>query len=60
MDKEKVIKVLGMIADDAEKDVNEAEGKPFTGRNVSEFNGKQNAMIRKLALTLKEILEDEK
>jgi len=58
MDKEKMIKTLNMVIEDAENDVKEADGKAFTGHNVAEFNGKQNAMIHALAKSIKEILKD--
>ena len=58
MDKEKILKVLTMISEDAKKDVKEAEGQLFNGRNVSVFNGKQNAMIGALADILKEVFKD--
>ena len=57
MDRDKMITVLDMIAMDAESDVSEFEGKPFTGRNVADFNGKQNAMISALAKILREFIK---
>ena len=55
---EKQIKVLGMIAKDMEDDVREFEGKPFTGKNVSEFFGKQAAAIQALANIMTDHLQE--
>lgn len=57
--KERILQVLTMISEDAEKDVMEFEGKPFTGRSVATFNGKQNAMIKTLTDIVKEVLLDQ-
>ena len=58
MNKSDRIEVLSMIAEDAEKDIHEFEGKVLNGPNIAEFNGKQNAMIQGLAKMLKEIIQD--
>lgn len=58
MDKTNAVRVLGLIAGDAEGDVREFEGKPFNGRAIADFNGKQNAMIQALANILKELVEE--
>ena len=55
--RDKYIKTLKMVAEDAEKDVIYYEGKPFTGRNVAEFFGKQAAGIKAIAVILQCILE---
>ena len=52
------IEVLGTIAEDAEKDVREFEGKVANGSNIADFNGKQNAMIQALARILKETIQE--
>lgn len=48
-----IIKILDMVLDDVEGDVNYYEGKPFTGRNVSEYFGKQAAAISAIGAALK-------
>ena len=58
MDKEKAIKVCEAIAADAEKDVNEMEGAPFTGKTVATYFGYQAASIKALADILKKIIEE--
>lgn len=56
--KQKAISVCRMVAKDAENDVNYYEGKPFTGKNVSEHIGKQAACIVALAQILEKVLEE--
>ena len=67
--KARMIEVADMVAADAERDVHEAEGQAlhfalsvFTsnGRNVSTFWGKQNAMIKTLAVVLSELAKEVK
>lgn len=57
MNKEEVIKVLQMIADDQAKDAAKFEGMPFTGRTVSEYFGNQGAAIAALANIVKTLVE---
>uniref|UniRef100_A0A6H1ZBY1 Uncharacterized protein n=1 Tax=viral metagenome TaxID=1070528 RepID=A0A6H1ZBY1_9ZZZZ len=57
---EKRIKILDMIADDMRNDAKNFDGKPFTGRTVAEYFGKQGAAISALARIIKLILEDKK
>lgn len=52
------IKVLEMIANDAEQDAKDFDGKPFNGRNVAEYFGNHGASIAALANIVKSILED--
>ncbi len=54
----RAIDVCNMIATDAEKDINESEGQPFTGKNVHTLLGKQAAAIVGLTNLVKAILED--
>ena len=56
MDREKIVKILNMIAEDMESDAREYEGKPFNGKNVAEYFGKQGAAIASLADIIKEII----
>lgn len=58
MNKEKIIEVLGMIAQDQLDDANAFEGKPFDGRTVAEYFGNQGAAIKALADIIKELLEE--
>ena len=53
------IEVLTMIAENAKKDVEQFEGKPFNGVTVAEYFGCHAASIRALANILKSILEEE-
>lgn len=57
---EKMVWILNEISKDAKRDVSESEGKAFNGRNVAEFNGKQNAMIQAIAKILIEVIKKEK
>lgn len=56
MDTNKLIEVLGMISDDAEKDAKNFDGKPFTGKTVGVYFGYHGAAISALADALKEAL----
>ncbi|MBU2249821.1 MAG: hypothetical protein KKD77_23945 [Gammaproteobacteria bacterium] len=56
--KGKKIKVLEMIAEDMKSDAKNYDGKPFTGKTVGEYFGKQGAAIAALANILKSIIED--
>ena len=58
--KTQTIKVLNMIADDMKSDAAYYEGKPFTGRNVAEYFGKQGAAIAALANIMRAALEGDK
>ncbi len=54
----KRIEVLGMIADDMEKDARDFDGKPFNGRTVAQYFGNQGAAIASLADIVKSIIEE--
>lgn len=58
--KEKLIEVLLMVAEDAEKDTNDFDGQPFTGKTVGTYMGYHAASIKTLAGIVKELLEDPK
>ena len=58
MNKEKAIEVLGMIADDMEKDAKRFEGQQMTGRTVAEYFGCQGAAIAALAGIVKALIEE--
>ncbi len=53
------IKVLGMIAEDMKNDAAKFDGRPFNGKTVAEYFGKQGAAIEALANIIKSMLEDE-
>lgn len=57
MNKERAIEVLKMIAEDAENDVYEFEGKPFDGKTVAAYFGHHGASIKALAEIVREFLE---
>lgn len=57
MEKEKIIKTLEAIAEDAKNDAKEMDGKPFTGKIVATYFGYHGASIAALANILKEIIE---
>ncbi len=59
MTKEKKIEVLDTIEFDMENDTKEFDGKPFTGKVVAEYFGKQGAAIAALAMLIKSILHEE-
>jgi hypothetical protein len=56
MEKKKRIQVLETIANDMKKDAKYFDGKPFSGKNVAEYFGKQGAAIATLADIVKSIL----
>jgi hypothetical protein len=56
MEKQRLIEICQQIADDAKKDVEEFEGKPFTGKVVGEYMGYHAASIAALANILKKVL----
>lgn len=55
--RDRAIDICIDIAVDAEQDVADYEGKPFTGSNVSTYLGKQAAMIQALAKLVQELYE---
>jgi hypothetical protein len=52
------LEILEMIADDM-ADAAYYDGKPFTGKNVAEYCGKQGAAIAALANIVKSLIEDQ-
>lgn len=58
MDKERIIKVMNMVAEDVENDARNFDGKPFDGKTVAVYFGNHGAAIKAVALAIKEILED--
>lgn len=59
MNKEKVSKVLDMIAQDMKDDAKNFDGQPFTGRTVAEYFGNQGAAIAALANIVKDLVNKE-
>ena len=60
MDKEKrdkIIKVMDMVAKDVEADAHNFEGKEFNGRNVATYLGNLGAGVAAVANAVKAILE---
>jgi len=60
MEKEKIVKTLEMIAEDAENDAKNFDGQPFTGKTVGTYMGNHGASISALANIVKELVEDKK
>jgi len=61
MDKEKrnkIIKVMNMVAQDTKKDSENFDGKEFNGKNVATYFGNHGAAIKAVADAVKAILED--
>lgn len=52
----KDIKVLEMIATDMENDARDFDGRPFSGKTVAEYFGRQGAAIAALARIMKALL----
>lgn len=53
------IQICEQIAQDAENDAKQFDGKPFNGRTVAEYFGNHGAAITALANLIKSVLEDE-
>ena len=62
MDKEKrdkIIKIMSMVAQDTEEDSKNFDGKEFNGKNVATYFGNHGAAIQAVADAVKSILEDD-
>lgn len=57
---EKALKVLKMIEADMKSDAAYYDGKPFNGKNVAGYLGKQGAAIAGLARIMHKFIEQEK
>lgn len=55
---EKSIEVLDMIIEDCKTDVEEFDGKEFTGKTLGELHGILEAKIQALAKIIKKHLEE--
>lgn len=53
-----IIQVLDMIIEDMESDVEEFEGKPFTGKTLGELHGNLCATVQALAKIMKKHIEE--
>lgn len=58
MDTKGLIAICDEVMKDVENDVNEFEGKPFTGKAVGAYMGYHAAAIKALAHVLKSILNE--
>jgi len=56
--KQKLIKVMDMVAQDTENDAKNFDGQPFNGKTVAAYLGNQGAAIQAVARAVKSILED--
>jgi hypothetical protein len=59
VNKEKVSKVLEMIAQDMKDDAKNFDGEPFTGRTVAEYFGNQGAATTALANIVKDLVNEQ-
>lgn len=57
MEKERIIEVLKEISADMEINAKDYDGKPFNGKTVAEYFGKQGAAISALADILITVLK---
>ncbi len=56
--KQKIIKVMEMVAEDTENDAKNFDGQPFNGKTVATYFGNHGAAIKAVADAVKSILED--
>ena len=56
--KDKIIKVMKMVAEDVENDAKSFDGKPFTGKTMAEYMGNHGAAIKAIANAVEEILKN--
>jgi len=56
VDRDKLIKVMGMVVEDVKNDAAKFDGKSFNGRTMAEYMGNHGAAIAAIARTVKEIL----
>lgn len=57
--KEKIIKVMDMVAKDVENDATRFDGQPFTGKTMATYMGNHGAAIAAIAKAVKDILQEE-
>ena len=55
---ENLQKKMALVMSETKKDVEDMEGKPFTGKVVAEYHGYMSAGIVAIAETVNEILEE--
>ena len=58
MEKDRIVEVLKMIAEDMEKDANDFDRKPFNGKTVAKALGYHGAAIAAIADIIKLILDN--
>ena len=57
MAKKPINEVMQMVADDCEADARKYEGAPFDGRTVAAMHGETMAMLRTVALAVRDLSE---
>jgi len=57
--RQKIVKSMKYVAEDAKNDVKEFDGKPFNGKTVAQYFGCQGAQIKALANAIIRILEED-
>ncbi len=57
-DKEKAIKILDMVSEDAKNDATNFDGQEFNGKTVGTYFGNHGASISTLAKIVKGIIEE--
>lgn len=55
--REKIIKVMNMVAEDVEHDAADFDGKPFDGKTIGTYMGNHGAAIKAVVEAIKEILD---
>jgi len=56
MNKDRILKVLNLLIDDCEKDVDDFDGREFDGKTLGELHGVIEAKIQAHAKIIKEML----
>lgn len=56
--RDKIIKVMEMVAQDTENDARDFDGKPFNGKTMGTYMGNHGAAIKAIADAIRQILED--
>ena len=59
MNNKQIILLCTAIEEDVEKDAENFDGQPFTGKTVAEYFGNQGAAIAALARAIKDIVSRE-
>lgn len=59
MEKATMLKICTQVSKDCERDAQNFDGQPFTGKTVGEYFGNHGAAINALAEVLKALIEKE-